>query len=316
VNCPRCSNPVENGAAFCGNCGQALLTQQPPAGPQLVPGTPNPPAAPNAPQQFVPAPNLAVPGPQTQTAVPSYAVATPAQQAQDTKSLLSVIFGVLGLPFSIIPFIGLIMGVAGLVLGTLSRRSLKKTMSTIGIILSVLAIIASLGMWAYNISKQKSATDRNSSSAENSEATATSILNTPCYSITFARTMNTDTNKNDDCDIRAYESDSMDTSNDVYKVYGNQVGSIDESNFYGAAKTALEKDVSATLPGFSIKAQNAGRFAGSPAYFVYATDGKVAIAEAAVYKKVSAGYNVFSLVHAIPGTSTDLKTLEAQWQWK
>ena len=309
MNCPRCANPVDNGAAFCGNCGQPLA---PPTQPAAAPMQPTNPAAP---PQFVPAPNVAIPGPQTQP-VPTYAATNAVQQAHDTKSLLSVIFGAIAIPGALIPFIGLVLGVVGLVLGTLSRRASKKTLSTVGIVLSIVAILLSLGSWAYFISKQKDTKSKNNASGESSETVATELIQTPCYSITFAQTMNTDTNPNDNCDVRAYDKGSMEDSSDVYKVYGNQVASVTEANFYGVAKTALEKDVAATLPGFSIKSQNAGRFAGSPAYFVYTTDGKVAVVEAAVFKKVDAGYNVFSLVHAVPGTTTDLKSLEAQWQWK
>jgi hypothetical protein len=130
--------------------------------------------------------------------------------------------------------------------------------------------------------------------------------------------MNTDHDQKDSCDIRAYEGSDILSSNDVYKVYGNQVDNLNEAVFNDVAKKALEKDISSTLPGFVITSEGPTRFAQSPAYIVHAYNqqSNIAVVEGAVFHKVSAGYNIFSLVHAVKGSDTDLKTMEAQWQWK
>lgn len=302
MNCPQCNKTVEQGAVFCGNCGQSLTS------------------APIAPT-YVPAPNVQplsqqVPPPGFQPAVPGYAAATPLQQKQETKALLSVIFGSVAIPFCLIPIIGLVIGIAGAVLGTLSRGSAKKTLSTIGLIISCIAILAALGMWAYNLNQKNTEKKRNKSTGESTAIVSTSIIRTPCYSISFTKTMNTDNDKNDSCDVRAYEGPTIEQSNVIYKVYGNQVNNITNENFHNIAKTALEKDISATLPGFTIDSERTAEFAGSPAYIVNATNGEIAVVEAAIFRKVGAGYNLFSVVHATKGKTTDLKALEAQWQWK
>ena len=102
--CSKCDQEVEDGAAFCGNCGQQIAAKATPSVANKV--------------------------------TPEYAVAKPVQHSGEIKSTLSVVFGVIGIPGSLIPAVGFGLGVIGLVLGTLSRRSHHKIASTIGIIAS------------------------------------------------------------------------------------------------------------------------------------------------------------------------------------
>jgi hypothetical protein len=292
MNCPRCHQPTETGAVFCGNCGFQLA------------GTP-----PQAPQQSQP----------FATSVPAYATA-PASlpHTGDTKALISLIAGIFGIGGAIIPIVGLVLGITGLVLGTLSRASHKKTLSMLGIIFSIIAILLSIAAWAYTIQHQKAEESRNKPSGSNSAAEASATISTPCYSVSFIQKMNTDHDQKDSCDVRAYEGTDIIASNDVYKVYGNEVAAINDANFNDVAKKAIEKDVSNTLSGFEIVSEGPSQFAGSPAYIAHAVNKKenIAVVEAAVLHKVDAGYNIFSLVHATKGSDTDLRVLETQWQWK
>jgi len=284
--CTKCSQEVEDGALFCGNCGQPTHSGQ-------------------------------APEPKT-AATPQYAVATPVQHSGEVKSLLSVMFGVIGIPASMVPIAGLVLGILGLILGTIAKGHNRKVMRTIGIIASCLAIVVSLAVWAYTLTHQKELSKiRNKPSGDNSTVEARSLISTPCYNIQFGFTLNTDHDKYDNCDVRAFEASSIELSNNVYKVYGNKVISVTEANFEDVSKQAIEKDVSSTLPGFTITGERIAQFAGSPAYIVNAEDktNHIAVVEAAVLHS-GAGYNLFSLVHATKGDSTDFKDLEAAWQWK
>jgi hypothetical protein len=324
MNCPRCNESVESGAAFCGNCGQALGFQQPLPPQPPTPQTNQPVAQFQPPAHAGQVFNNAAPNPQAAASnfvpagAPAYALSAPAQHSGETKALLSLILGIIGLLLCIIPIAGLALAITGLILGTLTRHSHKKTLSTLGLIFSSLAILASLGFWTYAILNSKNNAAKNNVSGNNTAAVATASIKTPCYNIDFVHEMNTDSDKSDSCDVRVYEGATIEQSNDVYKVYGNEVSNITEATFYNSAKAAIEKDVSSTLPGFTIATERVGTFAGSPAYIVNVSQNQtqIAVVEAAVLHKVGAGYNVFSVVHATKGQTTDLKALETQWQWK
>lgn len=72
-----------------------------------------------------------------------------------TKALLSLLFGLAGLVGALfMALIGLALGLAGLTMGTMSRSSTKRGLSTAGLIVSSLAILASLAVWAYAATSQ------------------------------------------------------------------------------------------------------------------------------------------------------------------
>ncbi len=244
--------------------------------------------------------------------MPAYAHTTPAQHAGETKALLSVIFGVLGIIGGLfIAILGLGLGITGIVMGTLSRHS-KRTLSTVGIIVSCLAVLVGLAVWAYVMVHDP----KTASHELPGTSVATTTLSTPCYSTGFADKLNV-SNAQDSCDMAAFNGDSMDTSSELYKVYANKTGLTSEAGFTAMAKAAIEKDVQTTLPGFTIDSEAAGRFSGSTAYIVEASSASknITVIEAAVYHPVSTGDNVFILVHATSGSTTNLDNLESQWQW-
>lgn len=121
MNCPNCQQTLEAGAAFCGNCGQRVA-----------------PAAP-----------LSAASP---AGVPAYALATPAQQKGEKQALLAVLFGVAGLAGALfMALLGLVLGITGIVMGTMARSGSKRRLGTVGLILSGLAVLASLAVWVYAI---------------------------------------------------------------------------------------------------------------------------------------------------------------------
>ena len=285
--CTECKQEVEEGAVFCGNCGH-------PTG--LKHSLPKP--AHHAPE---------------------YALAKPTQHKGEVASLIAVILAVMGIPGAIVPVLGLALGIFALVIATTIRRSHKRLANLIAIIAACVAIVVSLGSWAYTLTHEKELSKmKNKPSGETSMIVSTSKLDTTCFTLQFAFSFNTDHDKYDNCDVRVFEGQTIEMSNNVYKVYGNKVPSINETNIADKAKEAIEKDVSTTLPGFTISGARYAQFAGSPAYIVNAVDAQnnIAVVEAAVFHESPEGYNLFSLVHATKGANTDLGDLEDAWQWK
>lgn len=319
MNCPNCHQPIDPGAAFCGNCGHPL--------PPAVTQTSNPvagqasPLAQNVALQPPPQPMTAVPQPiAAAPGLPAYAVATPAQHVGETKALLAIIFGILGLLGAIIPLIGIAFGVTGIIMGSLSRHSAKRTISTVGIVVSSLAIVASLGVLAYFIAnpdllETKKASTTNSHNLPSNSISASS-LSTPCYSTTFSSKLNI-SNAQHSCDMAAFNGTTLETSSNFYKVYADKTSLTSDTGFTDIAKAAIEKDVQTNLPGFSVKSEKVSQFSGSAAYIVTAIDEAdgIIVVEEAIYHPVSNGENVFILVHATTGNSANLNDLEAAWQW-
>lgn len=327
MNCPNCHQDTEAGAAFCGNCGCALRqSQSAGAAPPAPPPIPLSPIAravnqgdTNTAQPAIG--RLAAAGTAGGVArVPSYALANPAGHVDETKALLSLLFGIAGLAGALfIAMIGLSLGIAGIIFGTMSRSSTKRGLSTAGLIFSSLAVLTGLAVWVYAIKhdprfSQKVVSNDHSLSAP---AIASSEVSTPCYSAGLVNQFNVSHGDNG-CDMNAFNGTSLDSSTDAYKVYADTSQIVSSGNYTNLFKSALEKDVHDSLPGFSIDGEDSTQFAGSPAYIVNASDKthNVAVAEEAVYHSVAAGDNVFILVHAVNGKSADLNTLESQWQWK
>ncbi|HEX4774933.1 MAG TPA: hypothetical protein VH234_05445 [Candidatus Saccharimonadales bacterium] len=278
MECPNCKQSTEAGAAFCGNCGYPLGGQSD--------------------QQ-------------------AYALAVPMQRKAETQALLAVLFGAIGLAGSVfMALLGLILGIAGLVMGTISRSGTRRSMSTVGIILSSLSLVAGLAVWTYAINHETKLRSSSAAAASGPTITANN-LSTPCYSLGFTDKLNIG-NSAGSCDMRAFNGSTLETSTDAYKVYASQSALTSASTFTQVAKPAIEKDVQANLPGYVIESEQVGSFAGSPDYAVITTNKSngVTVAEAAVFHPVKNGDNIFVIVHAISTGSAGFSGLEAQWQWK
>src|SRR5665213_771868 len=318
--CSNCHQPTDDGAVFCGNCGQPLqapAAAQPPSPIAQVMNNQPPPG--NLQPPKLPAVATGTSG--TATSLPAYALAKPGQHSGETKALLSVILGVAGIVGALffIPM-GLAFGIAGLVMGTMSHSSSKRGLSTAGLVFSSLAILVSLGFWTYAVRHDPRFSQTNSSKAASgvtAPAAAASSISTPCYTADFVNELNVSNNA-DSCDMNAYNGKTIDSSSNVYKVYADTSQIVTAQTFTGVFKAALEKDVKSNLPGFTIDSEQSATFAGSPAYIINTSEKSqdVAVVEAAVLHPVGSGENVFILVHAVNGQTADLTTLEAQWQWK
>lgn len=313
MNCPKCNQLVDPGAAFCGNCGNPISDRPNEESPidQILSGHHAKTSAHDT--KLLPA----------AASAPAYAIPEPAQQQGETKALLSLLLGVIGIAGCYyMALLGLVFGVAGIILGTMSRQSIKKGLSTAGLVTSSLALLAGLGVWAYFIThdprlQQGQATGKSVQHNVPTNFVAATSLSTPCYYVGFTSKLNV-SNLSGSCDMNAFNGGTMDNSSELYKVYASKAN-ISEDGFADTAKSAIESDVHTNLPGFDIKSEKAGQFAGSTAYFVDAKNAKAAtdVYEAAVYHQTQQGDNLFVIVHAVAGgDSANLNSLEAQWQWK
>ncbi|MEK7594397.1 MAG: zinc ribbon domain-containing protein [Patescibacteria group bacterium] len=312
MNCQNCHQDIEAGAAFCGNCGQpiqlaAASTKTVAEIAQILRNQSDIEHAHHG--------RLAIAGHgKLMASMPSYAFTKPSQHIGETKALLSLLFGVIAIVAALfIPLVGLGLGGTGIIMGTISHSSHWRKLSTIGLVISILAVLFSIGAWVYNIKHNPKISHE---AVSNSAAVHSANVSTPCYSAGFVDKFNVKNNSGS-CDAIAFNGPTMDESTDAYKVYANQAQIMNAKEFMNIAKQALEKDVKDSLPGFTISNQKVTQFAGSPAYYVKAVNKAqgVTVIEEAVFHEVSSGQNIFVLVHAANG-SPDMNTLESQWQWK
>ncbi len=287
MNCQNCHEIIEPGANFCGNCGYPIK-------------------------------NPATSPPQTQSGVPTYAVGTPAQHVGETQGILSVIFGTIGVVGgAVVPFIGIIFGASALALSTISRRKARRRVALIGFAMACLAIVAGFGSLAWNLEKNNKAGKTMQIGRSSTSAKTESQLSTKCYSFNLVDTYNV-SNSTGSCDVTAYNGKSFGASTDIYKVVADSLGTSDPSVFTALAKQTIEKDIQDNFNGFTITKEGATSFAGSLAYSVAFDNPSIdnAAIETAVLHQTPGGDNAFIILHGVNGTSANLQTIEAQWQWK
>jgi hypothetical protein len=298
ITCSNCGEPLENGAAFCGNCGHPIAAAGSGAN-QLGPGS------------------LAVAA--ATGGIPSYAVPVAGRQTSEKKAGMALVMAALGIVGGFfIPLVGIGLGLAGLVLATLSRAIVRRRLSLAGIIMSILAVLVGLGSWADVIKNDPRFIHGVVTPAvtkTGGPAVTAQNLITPCYSVTFASKLNIQ-NDNGSCNMSAYNGATLDNSSDAYKVYGT-TSAISSAGFESLAKQAIENDVHENLATFTITQEKSGQFAGSPAYYVTASNGQgVSVVEAAVLHVTSNGDNFFVFVHAANASTIDLNELQANWHWE
>ena len=200
MNCPKCNQPVQEGAEFCGNCGQALTPTTAPAPDatgqqaQMAQVLATPPTANTT-------PNLTVAQPATVVAPAAAAVtAVPGSHPGETKAIVGLVLACLAIPAAFIPILGLALGITGLVLGTISRQYYKKTLSLLAIIFGGLAIVLSLASWVYAVVHDPSSSNPNSrpaivsnndqnQSSSNLASDSLQNISTACYSFSVPKTL-------------------------------------------------------------------------------------------------------------------------------
>ena len=385
MNCPKCGQPVEPGAAFCGNCGQALQAAPPTVQPAVIgQGQQNPAAQTQTQTQTQPQPQSAVAGqvpesggqttqpaaqnalPQQPTvgaatetglpagaalpgqpnasvmgqvlanqpatpspvvsnfggpvmgaainaggAMPAYATGVnPNEHAGETKAVVGLILGIIGIPAALIPLIGLALGIAGLILGTIARSHYKRTLSMLAIIFSSLAILVSLGSWVYFaahvLQQQKTGSG---SSATSTSSSSLSVISTPCYSVRIDQSLGKSAPSG--CNF-----DAVGTSQE-YVAEGVTNSNVTPDNLSQVGQAALAKAASSL--GGTITDGQMGQFAGSPAYIAHmnlASENVNGI-YAVVLHATSGGNNVFITGHAVKnGQQVSFGLLESNWHWK
>lgn len=333
MNCPQCSQPLENGAIFCGNCGLAL--QAAPAPPPLpalssqLPPLPSPlysapPINPIATALANPLSPLGYNGlpvgrlAGSVMAIPSYALSQP--QPASLKLVLALVCGIVGsIGALFMAILGIALGVTGIILATTAPRSARPKLKIAGLVMSILAIIAGLGVWVSVIAAGANLASSQSGDISGKSPNGVAGTTTPCYSFSFASTSKLNVeNTSAMCSLNAYNASSLATSSEIYKVLSSTALTVGPANFASVSKAAIEQDIRQSLPSFVITSEHSGQFAGSPAYFVNASDSatNVAFQETTVLHATARGDNLFVLIHATSGSKTDLSELEANWQWK
>jgi hypothetical protein len=306
MNCPRCSEAVESGALYCGNCGLRL--------PEIVKAG----SADVALTQAQSAVDI--------DAVPQYAIANPAKQRAENHTMLGLILSVLSVPGAIIPFLGAALAAGGLVVSTSSRAALaKKTMSNVAVGFAGLGIILSVGAYVYNLNQynqQQAQSDQTDKAAmlANDDQTggslqSTMMLDTPCYYTSVPRASGIN-NPASSCTAQVFNAGTLNVSTNAYNLQAVTQKDLTESGLPTAGQKVADTYFASSLPGFTVTSQQAGKFAGSPAYYINARNsGDVTVEMAIVLRQVTHGENVFVLVHAVNGQA-DLSSIEQTWRWK
>ena len=78
--------------------------------------------------------------------------AEPAQQPNNSKgmAIASLVLGIIGTVACCVPIVAVICGIVGLILGIVANKKNKTGMGTAGIVLSIIALVFGIGMWAYS----------------------------------------------------------------------------------------------------------------------------------------------------------------------
>ena len=294
MECSRCGEAVDAGAAYCGNCGVALTPTQPVA---VVPFAP------------------------TSVSLPAYAVASPSQHKAESKSMIALILSILAVPGSIVPILGWLLAIAGIVMASIARAKMpRKTMNNVAIGFGSLAILLSAGVFVYALQQSgrpnaRTALNRTDGQQATTRGTA-GVIDTPCYSVDVAGLDNIE-NTSGSCKAQAFNADTMVASTNAFNVEGVLQESITEANLAEAGQVIANTYLHATMPDLVVVSQASGRFAGSPAYIIHGkSKGNVTIELALVLHKVPHGENVFVLAHAINDEQANLAPFEASWKWK
>ncbi len=144
--------------------------------------------------------------PQSETP-PAYARTSPTGHRGEVTAVLSLAFGtaaIVGALFAAAAGAGI--GLIGLILGTLSRHSPKRAVSTAGMMVSCVAILASLGLWSYIVTRNTQ-TDHVAAAAakapDSSAAVTANSVTTSCYTASFAAPLNIATGSGS-CNMEAY----------------------------------------------------------------------------------------------------------------
>jgi len=286
--------------------------------PQANPMAANPAAAP--PQAVNPVP---VPGPAPVVAqaaapvnpayvgsmpVPQYDVPVAGSSPGEGKAIAALVLSVLSIPGALLVITGLIFGILGLVFGTLSRKSTKKGLAISGIIISIIGILLSMAMWAFDISVY----NKDHSTSNNTPTSQLVSVSTPCYTTKVDKGM-TVTTEGNSCAISAASADKS----NVYEISSGASTELNSGNLGTIGKELIVKGIEA-ISNYKLTSSSVGTFAGSPAYIAnltYSTTGYTA-QEDLVLHSTPDGSTYFVLIHLNELGNADLSVLDNNWVWK
>lgn len=315
--CPSCGKPIDPGAAFCGNCGQALAVQQTPtviASPlaentQVQP-SPIVQVLNNQQPASMTIPNNPAPAVAGAASLPAYAkeYVEPAARTGEIEATIGLLLGVIAVPAALfLPVLALALGGAGIVLGTLGRSKYRHTLSLMAVIFPVIGILAGFAVFGIAASStSKSLAQSNTGSASSASML---MVDTPCYSVKIDGGLKNFTHTN--CNFDAA------SSSEEFRVDALNDPSITATNLNQVAPGIFQQAISKA--GDTYVSGAPGMFADNPAYIVYAdnaADGSKGI-YAMVIHQASAVNNVYFVSRVIRTTHTPVfGPMEANWQWK
>ena len=355
IICPNCKQSVEPGALFCGNCGYSLqlqpasqpVQQAPTTSNQAVPQspvqstpltqsqpvqqpiTPQPPVQSNVSQVYSngPANNIASPSyppvPMTNTGnanIPSYAIAQ--NNSKQHWVIIALIVGVFGIASGILlmPILGVILGVIGIVLYTVSYKYIIGPMKILGIAFPILALLSGLGTWTYNMVSL-------SNSTNGSYSTSSSPLmsvNTPCFSFKISSAFKVSNSKGS-CNVKIYNGSSLSASTQAYDIFSMSlpIGTSINQVFNSTAVKAYAQQITKQGSNFKITNQGNTTFEGQSTYFINGyykhNNNLLSFFEDIVYNPNSNASNGdnFYIIAAVNENKTDnLNYLKNNWQWQ
>jgi len=349
MNCIKCGQPLDAGVAFCGNCGTPIAQASVPvqgvtqANPAIV--APVAPQVNQVPQPPTPPQPIAQTDANTMTQVlnnqpaqqnsninfgnpvvgavggnnltPAYATATPGAQKGEKRAIIALIFGILGIPASLIPILGLAFGITGLVLSTTVISKYKHTVTILAIIFSSLSILTAIGLWVYAIQhdpalhKTTTSSTISSPSSNPSSYSSASLtpIDTPCYSVKIDSGLSNSTPTGCNFDAASPSQE--------YTVDSQNIAGMTDASISANGPSALQ--AAANAIGAKITSEGNGKFSGSTAYIGYMqkTNSNVNGEIAAVYHPTANGDNLFIVAHFMDSTQkADFGPLEATWVWK
>jgi hypothetical protein len=241
--------------------------------------------------------------------MPAYAAAP--EHTGETMAIFGLIIGIIGIPASIIPILGLLFGVTGLVLSTVSRSKRKRPLTVFGIVFSVLAILAGLALWVYAVAHDPQLHKTNAAASSSSASSADLVsITTPCYTVKVDKGLNNYTPNG--CNFDAA------SATEEFTVGSQSNPDVDSSNLAKVAQQSLTAAASSSKA--TIKSEQSGQFAGSPAYIANlvgtgTNSGKDMITALALHQ--SAKGNLFLAIHVVAGgQQASFGPLESTWQWK
>lgn len=320
MDCSNCHQPLENGAAFCGNCGHPVASSA--QFQSLNKSNTTISNALTAAHQIDAAEITSIGAPMVSAAtgnsnLPAYAVPLAGQQRDHMRAAVALVCGILSLIGSLfMPLIGVVLAICGIILGTMSRRYAKHTIGLVSILISSLGLVAGIASWVYVVSHDPRIAQKDTSNKTNNSAiVSANAVSTPCYEVSLPRQLHVQ-NPSGSCNMNAFDGENLDTSTTAYKVFAT-TAAVTNAAFAELAKSALEKDITSSAPDFTISKETVGTFSGNPAYIVTATNGKgVTLMEAAVLHSNTGDNNLFVLVYATTDKIVNLQSFEKGWQWK